>query len=1263
MKKIIIFLMAFGFLLLSITGWGQESVIYSTGFESSEGFTAGTVYNNTTIKYDGSTGVQWGTYYGTASTTSPISEAQSMQMRWYTSATANLGYTFMNFDLANVTKVTFLASSTSGINVIVSYSIDGGESFIGNQLFTLTGTATEYTYNVSATGEFDNIRVKFEISLPDPIPGGTSRLYIDDVSVYGINGSSVPPFIANITQDPATDITSSSSISVSADVTAGDAAIDFVELRWGTETGVYGNTINMAAGAGVNYTAVTNIPAQPDGTSVYYVVYAQDVDGESATSAEQSYTVTDPATTTLPYIEDFSSDFGDIYTYTVAGSNHWAIVSDGAQANGYNGENPEEHWLVLPGIDFNAYSDEVITFTNYARYGIIDENNYLKLFYSSDYPGIGNPTTYTWNELAFDQPAAGLVGTTEIETSSGMIDLSSINGNNVYLAFQYYSTDNPTSWRVDDILIYENHLASEPTNHPTAFQATANSSSAITVSWADSDAASYLIKGSSVGFGDIAAPVDGTPVANGALVQNVSAGLHSHQFTGLDAETTYYFKIFPYNGLETTINYKVDGAPQDDATTLEGIDFIVIDFDNADNWIAGAVSLSSYAIDHNYVDGVFSATGGEALRNGTSTQDGFPGALGTYSWRLRDNTSVEWTITIASGGVGLFEVDVRRWDGSPSPDYNLDYSVDGGNNWTNITTINNTSLDNSSDWKTFTGTINHTASNIMIRFIANGSTERIMIDNFKWTAFVGETATNWLADAGSSNWNDPNNWSNGLPGIVSDVVINSGTNDPLLQSGYTIQSLNISSGAKLNIGTSGQLSVTGTLTNNAGTTGLYIHSAANGTGSLIHNTDNVPFTIERYVSGGQNAGGGTSPYKYHLISIPLAGDIQAGDVFTGTYLWHFVPNQTGENAWSGITSLTENLDNQKGFLSYVEETENTFTFTGTMNNGSFSVAAENIDAGNVKLIPNPYPSAIDWEAVDLTGTGLNPTIWLFNSNTGNYESYNAGVGAGQRYIPVGQAVFAEAATANPTLTFTNAHRTHNQGNGFYKSGNETIADMIKIAVSANNSSDATFIRFREQADNTYNGFDDASKLKGFSGAPQLYTYSTDNRALSINTLATSQETMIVPLAFELEVSAEAVMSFEYLETFEPTVQIFLEDLLTNQMVDLRENSNYTFSHEASHDPDRFKLHFMGVTSLDEQMATADHFRVWTNENQLYVLPTDELTKGQLQIELFDLSGRLIQSINQQVQKPMILSLPDYEGIMLVRIQNEKLVQTQKIFIR
>src|SRR5690606_1061877 len=67
-------------------GWGQETLIYETGFESSEGFAASTTYNNTTVLMSGPSGEEWGTYYGTPSTTSPITGGQSMQMRWYTSA-------------------------------------------------------------------------------------------------------------------------------------------------------------------------------------------------------------------------------------------------------------------------------------------------------------------------------------------------------------------------------------------------------------------------------------------------------------------------------------------------------------------------------------------------------------------------------------------------------------------------------------------------------------------------------------------------------------------------------------------------------------------------------------------------------------------------------------------------------------------------------------------------------------------------------------------------------------------------------------------------------------------------------------------------------------------------------------------------------------------------------------------------------------------------------------------------------------------------
>ena len=171
---------------VAASGWGQETLIYSTGFEAAEGFTAATSYNNTTIKYDGPEGAQWGTYYGTASTNNQISGSQSMQMRWYTSAPENLGYTFTDFDLASVTKVLFKAKRAAQvISVTASYSIDGGFNFINEEVFALTTTATEFTYDISETGEFANVRVRFQISF-ETAPTNTAHLIIDDVAVYGI---------------------------------------------------------------------------------------------------------------------------------------------------------------------------------------------------------------------------------------------------------------------------------------------------------------------------------------------------------------------------------------------------------------------------------------------------------------------------------------------------------------------------------------------------------------------------------------------------------------------------------------------------------------------------------------------------------------------------------------------------------------------------------------------------------------------------------------------------------------------------------------------------------------------------------------------------------------------------------------------------------------------------------------------------------------------------------------------------------------------
>ncbi|WP_240032217.1 DUF4397 domain-containing protein [Psychroflexus aestuariivivens] len=167
-----------------------------------------------------------------------------------------------------------------------------------------------------------------------------------------------------------------------------------------------------------------------------------------------------------------------------------------------------------------------------------------------------------------------------------------------------------------------------------------------------------------------------------------------------------------------------------------------INFDVDANWIPSADgSITSYQNGHSFVDGVFSAIADDALRQGNGGQDGFPGALGDYAWRLRNNDVTSWTATIASGGVDDFSVAIRRWDGSPSPDFNLEYSVDGGTTWEFVALINNASLNDASDWVTFTGSVQSSEDDILVRIVPNSSGERIMIDDFSWSAFSSAPIT------------------------------------------------------------------------------------------------------------------------------------------------------------------------------------------------------------------------------------------------------------------------------------------------------------------------------------------------------------------------------------------------------------------------------------------------------------------------------------------------------------------------------------------
>ncbi|MFT7155157.1 MAG: PKD repeat protein [Parvicella sp.] len=230
-----------------------------------------------------------------------------------------------------------------------------------------------------------------------------------------------------------------------------------------------------------------------------------------------------------------------------------------------------------------------------------------------------------------------------------------------------------------------------------------------------------------------------------------------------------------------------------------------INFDDDTKWTAGSATLSSYAADHAYADGVFSATGGPGLRNGSAAQNGFPGANGIYSWRMQNIGSVSWEANIASGGVNNFSLDIRRWDDAPEPQFVFEYSTDLGTSWTLIDTINNTTLGNSSDFQTYTGVVNSANNNIKFRISSFGTTERIMVDDFMWVPFGGSATLDTIAtitsvdatvfeNAGTVNVNVELSMSATLDKTV-DLVLTSGNS--AVVNGFTSQTVTFTGGSTM----------------------------------------------------------------------------------------------------------------------------------------------------------------------------------------------------------------------------------------------------------------------------------------------------------------------------------------------------------------------------------------------------------------------------------------------------------------------------------
>ena len=278
-------------------------------------------------------------------------------------------------------------------------------------------------------------------------------IYIDNIKMY-----KDPPSISNITQNPSenTNITSDESVSVSADVTD-DSSVSDVELHWGTSSGNLNTTINMTKTSGDTYKTDSDIPAQSDGTKVYYEIKATDDDAGVTLSEEKNYQVQDPVST--PYNEDFSGQNGkgaiggDAVTYDLDGVDWTLNISESgltASTDWFKVEEEkfsardidEEQIWYSPYIDISGMNAIEISVDVSSVSGELESGDYIETGYEID---DGSFVTITEHEGEIDGTLSDQITLTDLSNDILRIVIKVLNN----VGGEYYYFDNISAYTVN----------------------------------------------------------------------------------------------------------------------------------------------------------------------------------------------------------------------------------------------------------------------------------------------------------------------------------------------------------------------------------------------------------------------------------------------------------------------------------------------------------------------------------------------------------------------------------------------------------------------------------------------------------------------------------------------------------------------------------------------------------------------------------------------------------------------------------------------
>ncbi|MFA5972500.1 MAG: T9SS type A sorting domain-containing protein [Lentimicrobiaceae bacterium] len=482
-----------------------------------------------------------------------------------------------------------------------------------------------------------------------------------------------------------------------------------------------------------------------------------------------------------------------------------------------------------------------------------------------------------------------------------------------------------------------------------------------------------------------------------------------------------------------------------------------------------------------------------------------------------------------------------------------------------------------------------------------------------------------------------------------DLIINNSNASGLtLHANRTLSgTLTIASGKSFIIPADKQLTVSGTLTNNAGNTGLVVKSG----GSLIENTAGVNATIERDITAWSDAAHG-----WHLLSSPVAA--QAIDpAFTDAtaanydfYKWDEPTNMWLNQKVAG-NSITSFVPGTGYLVAYA--TGATKQFTGTLNYADIAVNGLTRSGGTYtgfNLLGNPFPSALIWNdgvnwTVPATITG---TAKIWDEANVQYADIAAGV-----YIPALNGFMVEVLSGSPaSITIPVAARVHNS-TAWYKSSEPQLKLIARDLDQS--TAQESIIKVNADASEGFDSQYDSHFLAGF--APKFYS-TTGDEQLSTNTLPGISPDRVINFGFVKNTAGN--FRIELAENnLSNVTTLFLTDKKTGIVTDLTLSPDYTFTASDGDDVDRFTLSFAIPTGLKPDLSGG--IQAYTYGKTLTVNQA-VAQKGSLM--LYNATGQLVSAQSLAVSSNQKLDLSGLApGVYVVVIRTDKGLYNRKVIVK